>query len=250
MMLISESSDCRRVAVSSRCLWLVSLRHVLQVVIDLPENKKKNVQPNRTEQNPFSSDQCDTFCSTGEMLSQRYYTPSELPISHSRMKCSASETVCEAVSDRSSWTPSRATVTARPSVARCPGSPGPPKTQQSNCTCAAWMWIGVIFQVMQHQSCVAEASAQTLSTVNCDGGTDVKVRNKRPAVWICCRIWSCMFSFQTIKLVTFWIVGPLWLSYCSAAVADVLLHLLPFPSNNSCTQLTVYLAPLAKTDEV
>lgn len=66
----------------------VSLRHVLQVDIDLPENKRKDFQPNP---NPFASVQRDTFCLTSEMFFLRYYTPSEFPISHSRMKFSAWE---------------------------------------------------------------------------------------------------------------------------------------------------------------
>lgn len=49
MMLISESDDCWCVTVSSRCLWLVSLRHVLRVVIDLPENKGKDFHPNTNQ---------------------------------------------------------------------------------------------------------------------------------------------------------------------------------------------------------
>lgn len=65
MVLISESDDCWCVAVSSRCLWLVSLCHVLQVDIDLPENKGRDFQPHR---NPFASVQHDMFRLTSEMF--------------------------------------------------------------------------------------------------------------------------------------------------------------------------------------
>lgn len=138
IMLISVSDECWCVTASSRCSWSVSLCHVLQVDIDLPENRGKDFQPNR---NPFASVQHETFCLTGEMFFLRYYTPSEFPISHSRMKFSASEMLaggtrgkCVIGWTQPSWPTGRAAVTAALSE-----SPGAPKTQPPDCMCAQWI---------------------------------------------------------------------------------------------------------------
>lgn len=56
---------------------------------------RKDFQPNRNNRNAFSLVQQNTFRLTSETVSLRYYTPSELPISHSRRKFSASETTAQ-----------------------------------------------------------------------------------------------------------------------------------------------------------
>lgn len=137
IMLISVSDECWCVTTSSRCSWLVSLCHVLQVDIDLPENKRTDFQPNR---NPFASVQRDTFCLTSEMFFPRYYTHSGFPISHSRMKFSASEMLAGGTMGKCviGWT-RHGHRAGLQSLLYCLRVLELQKTQPPDCMCALWI---------------------------------------------------------------------------------------------------------------
>lgn len=93
MMLISESDDFPCDTVSSRCLRLVSLRHILRVVIDLPENKVKDFQPISSQTEiPLLRISATCSASPVKCFSEILHTL-WTSFSHSRMKRSCSEDV-------------------------------------------------------------------------------------------------------------------------------------------------------------
>lgn len=125
------------------------------------------------------------FCLTSEMFSQRYYTPSEPPISHSRMKCSASETVAGGSvrrwvtgRPRSSWTPSSTVVWSVTSWDSW--TPINTDTRLHLCSVDINRWYSTKLSLLQ--LCVTGAlTMETGSTIYRDGGV----------MWEHMWLWCC-----------------------------------------------------------